>query len=127
MPAKISQRFFEAVGLVNDVIDFEISANRPDCMSILGLRGKWRRALNVRSRRFRYRRSMSPQPTTRRYALNLDLCPRTPPRVMGHIHVGDSPHLDATPPPSHGHQCDQQYRGHHQLRHAGAGLSAARV
>src|SRR5437016_12806408 len=28
---------FEVAGIENDVIDFEITANRPDCMSVYGL------------------------------------------------------------------------------------------
>jgi len=33
----VGRRFFEAIGMDSEVIDFEISANRADCMSILGI------------------------------------------------------------------------------------------
>ncbi len=91
---KIGQRFFEAVGLDSDVIDFEISANRPDCMSILGIAREIGAALNVPVREPQIQVQEIDEPAADYASVrieDLDLCPRYTARVMKDIHVGDSP------------------------------------
>ncbi len=43
---KIGQRFFEAAGMDGEVVEFEIPANRADCMSIVGIAREIGAALN---------------------------------------------------------------------------------
>ena len=91
---KVGQRFFEAVGLDSEVIDFEISANRADCMSMLGIAREIGAALDVPVQEPHVEVQEIGEPAAN-YASacieDLDLCPRYTARVMKDIRVGDSP------------------------------------
>lgn len=86
--SEISLRGFEVASVENGVIDFEITANRPDCLSHLGMAREaaviWNGAIRL-----------PPIETTRGYAIpvtieDADLCPRYSAQLF-EVKVGPSP------------------------------------
>lgn len=91
----IGQPFFGAVGLDQEVIDFEISANRGDCMSMLGIAREIAAALGVPVRVPEIQVEESGQESVSDYVSidvqEKELCPRYIARVLTDIHIGESP------------------------------------
>lgn len=95
MKANVGQPFFGAVGLEQEVVDFEISANRGDCMSILGLAREIAAALGVAVRV----PDVQVEETGADSAINYvsidvqekELCPRYIGRVLTDIRIEESP------------------------------------
>ena len=93
--AQIGQPFFGAIGLDGEVIDFEISANRADCMSIIGIAREIAAALGTKLTL----PEIHVEPDSSRKACDYvkadiedyDLCPRYTARVFEEIKVTDSP------------------------------------
>lgn len=92
---QIGRPFFEAIGMDGEVIDFEISANRADCMSILGIAREIAAALGSRLTL----PDIHVDPDSEKSAydfVKVDvedplLCPRYTARVFEAIQVTDSP------------------------------------
>ena len=96
MKPQIGQPFFGAAGLDQEVIDFEISANRGDCMSILGIAREIAAALGVTVRvpQIKVEESAEEEPVTAYASVDVEekeLCPRYIARVLTDIHIQESP------------------------------------
>ncbi|MDF2524237.1 MAG: phenylalanine--tRNA ligase subunit beta, partial [Clostridiales bacterium] len=84
----------EVLGIDDTVVEFEITPNRPDCLSIVGLARETAATLGTEFRK--------PQITVKESAVNVkdyasveindpDLCPRIAARVINNVKVGPSP------------------------------------
>ena len=85
---------YAALGLDDTVIDFEISANRGDCMSVLGIAREIGAALNVPVRLPEIKTQETEELAGRHVSIEVQeqqLCPRYSARVMTDIVRGDSP------------------------------------
>jgi phenylalanyl-tRNA synthetase beta chain len=87
----------KAVGLDETVIDFEITPNRPDCLSIIGI-AREAAAVFGKELRLPLTGGSSDQPAAGRASDHVgvvierpDLCPRYVARVCDDIKIGDSP------------------------------------
>ena len=91
---KIGMPFFTAIGLDSPVVEFEISANRGDCMSVLGIAREVSAALGVPLREPEIHVEEIDEPAAKYATVEIqapDLCPRYIARVLTDIHVGESP------------------------------------
>ena len=83
------------VGLDDAIIDFEILANRPDCMCALGIARETAAALNTDLPRAGRTPSRNPAATcaneVKVSVLDADLCPRYTARVIKNVRIAPSP------------------------------------
>ncbi len=112
-----------------DVIDFEITANRPDCLSVYGLAREAATAFDLPLRRSPSESTASTCDPRPRADHGLDRRRRLRPvRARGRRRpVGPSPDWLARSPARRGRAADQQRRRRHQLRDARDGPPDARV
>ena len=92
--AHLGKPVYVALGLDDTVIDFEISANRGDCMSVLGIAREIGAALNVPVRLPEIKTQETEDLAGRHVSIEVQeqqLCPRYSARVMTDIVRGDSP------------------------------------
>ena len=92
--AHLGEPVYAALGLDDTVIDFEISANRGDCMSVLGIAREIGAALNVPVRLPEIKTQETEELAGRHVSIEVQeqqLCPRYSARVMTDIVRGDSP------------------------------------
>ncbi len=90
----VGQDIHEAIGLDDTVVEFEITSNRPDCLSVLGLA---REAAATFNRELKYRKS-EPRSGVENIdsylsvdVLEPELCPRYMARMVKDIKIGPSP------------------------------------
>lgn len=91
---KIGMPFYDASGLNSTVIDFEISANRSDCMSITGIAKEISAALNTALKMPDIRLTESDEEAGKYIKVEVkdtDLCPRYTARVIKGIKIAPSP------------------------------------
>lgn len=94
MEAHLGEPVYVALGLDDTVIDFEISANRGDCMSVLGVAREIGAALNVPVKTPEVSVEETDELASRYVSVEVrepQLCPRYSARVMTDIVRGDSP------------------------------------
>ena len=109
----------DALGLSDWLLEVEITPNRGDCLSVLGVA---RELASITGEKVvlpdvsypggRGRRSATWCPST---VSDPDLCPRYSARVVTGVTIAPSPGLDAAAPLPVRHPPDQQRRRHHQL------------
>ena len=91
---KLGRPFFGATGMDSDVVDFEISANRGDCMSILGIAREIGAALGQKVREPIIVFEESDEKADNYVTIEVvekGLCPRYTARVFKDIKMGSSP------------------------------------
>lgn len=111
--------FAETMELKDAIIDFEITPNRPDCLSMIGMA---REAAATFGTKLRYPQTSCKQEEGHakdyvQVEVKSPLCRRYVARVVKDVKVEDS-HGGCREVDPRGDATDQQYRRHHQLRHA---------
>ena len=113
----------EVLPIADQVLEFEITSNRPDCLSVYGIAREVSASLDA---------DLAPWPGTEPEASGdgsvdtyvtaridaPDLCPRWAARVFTDVKVGPSPPWLKARGRGRRHAVDLERRGHHQLRDA---------
>ena len=92
--SKVGQRFFEAAGMDGDIIEFEVFANRADCMSVLGIAREIGAALNQSVREPVIKVEESGESAAEYVKIDIEdeaLCPRYTARIFEDIKIEPSP------------------------------------
>ena len=121
----------DVLPIATDVLELEITPNRPDCLSIYGVAREVHAATGA---------PLNPPPwlddpgtpgagrgRERSRSRTPDLCPRFTARLFEDVTIGPSPALAEGAPDGRRPAPDQQRRRHHQLRDAAHRPAAARV
>ena len=116
-------------GLDDHVVEFEITPNRPDCLSVTGLAREASATFDTPLRLHEpVVKGGGPGVLTDLLDVETpdpDLCPRYTARMVRNVKIGPSPKWMRAS--RHGRAAHQQYRGHHQLCHAGVRPAHARL
>jgi len=81
----------EALGMLDTVLEFEITSNRPDCYSAVGLAREAAAALNTPLRLNDYSQADETEGPMAVEIKNPDLCPRYIAKVVKNVKIGPSP------------------------------------
>ncbi|MCL2375784.1 MAG: phenylalanine--tRNA ligase subunit beta [Defluviitaleaceae bacterium] len=83
------------LGLLDDVLEFEITSNRPDCFSVIGLAREASATLNVELGMMNYELKEEGSGVARHLIdveiANAELCPRYIARIVQNVKIGPSP------------------------------------
>ena len=113
------------------VVEFEITPNRPDCLSVIGLAREVSATYDVPMALH--------EPVVKGGAEGVltdlldvetpaaDLVPRYTARMVRNVKIAPLPQVDAGAAAEHGGAAHQQHRGHHQLCDAGVWPAHARL
>ena len=121
----------DALPIATDVLELEITPNRPDCLSVYGV-AREVHADHRRAARPRRRGPTTPAAPGEVAGAEVvvedpDLCPRFTARLFEDVTIGPSPAWLKARLTRRRPAPDQQRRRHHQLRDAAHGPAAARV
>ena len=120
----------KVIGADDHVVEFEITPNRPDCLSVIGL------AREASATFHRLLKLHTPEvkgcggSIAELVDIDIedgDLCPRYTARMVKNVKIQPSPRVDARTAAELRRPPHQQHRGHHQLRDAGIWPAHARL
>ena len=121
----------DVLPIATDVLELEITPNRPDCLSVYGVAREVHAATGAPLAPPPWtddpRRSAATSPGVTIEVQDPDLCPRFTARLFEDVKIGPSPEWLKARLTAAGHAADQQRRRHHQLRDAGDRPADARV
>lgn len=94
-PCEIGQSIVDAIGFDDDVYEFEITPNRPDCLSVLGLARETAATFGLPFKKHTPKFNEATDESIEKYlsvtVANTELCPRYTARVVRNIKVEPSP------------------------------------
>ena len=94
-PCSLGQNIVDAIGMNDDVFEFEITPNRPDCLSVLGLAREVSATFNIPLKKHTPKFSELKDDCIENYLSvsveNPELCPRYTARVVKNIKIEPSP------------------------------------
>jgi tRNA-binding EMAP/Myf-like protein len=118
----LGQPLEEALGLDDVILDVSVYANRPDCMSVLGIAREIAALTGSRLRLPSLEYAELDTPIEERTSVTVEdpeRCPRYTAALIEGVQVSPVAPVDAAAALGRRHASHQQCGGHHQLRHAG--------